>query len=158
MQPNDASYTNHSLYTVYFILFRSYSFQLDCRLFAAVNTRQDEAFFLYFFFFFQIGYDLYVYSERNGRWLVTHNSQVFFFFFSEKKKNKRGDACFVCCPHWHCLTERTIKRRRVTNGQSKERNIFFPIFISNKKFHLFSSYFFFPFQRVVSVFLFSLTR
>ena len=156
MQPNDASSNTHSTPYISFF-FEATAFNLIAASLLQ-STHDKMKHFSYISFFFQIGYDLYVYSERNGRWLVTHSSQVFFFFFSEKKKKKRGDACFVCCPHWHCLTERTIKRRRVTNGQSKERNIFFPIFISNKKFHLFSSYFFFPFQRVVSVFLFSLTR
>ena len=98
VQPNDASYTNHSLYTVYFILFRSYSFQLDCRLFAAVNTRQDEAFFLYFIFFFkQVMTYMCIRKEMAGDW--SHTAVKYFSSFFQKRKKRRGGMRVLFVAH-----------------------------------------------------------
>jgi hypothetical protein len=160
----------HSLYTVYFIRF--WKLQLSTwlpPLGCSQHTTGWSIFLIYFFFFFfQIGYDLNMCLERNGRWLVTHSSQVFFFhffFFQERKKRRRRRGGCVFCllplytPHTDTLSNRAhYKTKDVLRMDNQKKEIFSSLFLFQIKSFTFSFLIFSPFQRVVSVFLFSLTR
>jgi hypothetical protein len=95
---------------------------------------------------------------------VKYFSFIFFFFKKGKKEEEEEGGCVFCLlplytPHTDTLSNRAhYKTKDVLRMDNQKKEIFSSLFLFQIKSFTFSFLIFSPFQRVVSVFLFSLTR